>query len=51
MRPFLRNSIAKLYLILGFQSMMVGIPIIVLFLQENGLSLQEVLLLQSVLSM
>ena len=47
----LKHNIIKLYLIKGFLWFMVAMPIIVLFFQENGLTLMEVMLLQSVYSL
>ena len=46
----LRNNIFKMYLLKGFSWFMVAMPIIVLFFQENGLSLMQVMILQSVYS-
>ena len=43
----LSANIWKLYLIKGLRSFMLAIPIIVLFFQENGLSMQQVFLLQA----
>tara|TARA_B100000900_G_scaffold413406_1_gene437325 strand:- start:2129 stop:3298 length:1170 start_codon:yes stop_codon:yes gene_type:complete len=41
-----KDNIWKLYIIKGLMWFMVAMPIIVLFFQENGLSLQEVMILQ-----
>ena len=41
-----KDNIWKLYIIKGIMWFMLGMPIIVLFFQENGLSLQEVMILQ-----
>ena len=46
----LKHNILKLYLLRGFLWFMVSMPIIVLFFQENGLNLMEVMILQSVYS-
>lgn len=46
-----QNNIWKLYIIKGLMWFMVAMPIIVLFFQENGLSLQEVMILQGSYSM
>lgn len=46
----LKHNILKLYLLRGFLWFMVAMPIIVLFFQENGLTLMEVMILQSVYS-
>ena len=46
-----KNNIWKLYVIKGLMWFMVAMPIIVLFFQENGLSLQEVMILQGSYSM
>ena len=46
----IKNNIIKLYLLRGFLWFMVSMPIIVLFFQENGLTLMEVMILQSVYS-
>ena len=45
-----KHNILKLYLLRGFLWFMVSMPIIVLFFQENGLTLMEVMILQSVYS-
>ena len=47
----LKHNILKLYLLKGFLWFMVSMPIIVLFFQENGLTLTEVMILQSVYSL
>lgn len=47
----LKHNILKLYLLKGFLWFMVAMPIIVLFFQENGLTLMEVMILQSVYSL
>ena len=41
-----KDNIWKLYIIKGIMWFMVAMPIIVLFFQENGLNLQEVMILQ-----
>ncbi len=41
-----KDNIWKLYIIKGLMWFMVAMPIIVLFFQENGLSLKEVMILQ-----
>lgn len=41
-----KDNIWKLYIIKGLMWFMVAMPIIVLFFQENGLNLQEVMILQ-----
>jgi len=46
----LKHNILKLYLLRGFLWFMLAMPIIVLFFQENGLTLMEVMILQSVYS-
>ena len=46
-----KNNIWKLYVIKGLMWFMVAMPIIVLFFQENGLSLQEIMILQGAYSM
>ena len=46
----IKHNILKLYLLRGFLWFMVSMPIIVLFFQENGLTLMEVMILQSVYS-
>lgn len=46
-----QNNIWKLYVIKGLMWFMVAMPIIVLFFQETGLSLQEVMILQGSYSM
>jgi MFS family permease len=45
------SNIWKLYLIKGIRSFMLTIPIIVLFFQENGLSMKEVFLLEALFSL
>ena len=47
----LKHNILKLYLLRGFLWFMLTMPIIVLFFQENGLTLMEVMILQSVYSL
>jgi MFS family permease len=47
----LKSNIWKLYVIKGFRWFMIVMPIIVLFFQENGLSMKEVLLLQAIFSL
>ena len=47
----IKGNIWKLYTIKGLMWFMVAMPIIVLFFQENGLSLQEVMILQASYSM
>lgn len=44
------SNIWKIYLIKAVRSGMFSIPIIVLFFKENGLSMQEILILQSLFS-
>ena len=46
-----KHNILKIYLLKGFLWFMVAMPIIVLFFKENGLSLFEVMILQSVYSL
>lgn len=46
----LQSNIWKLYLIKAMRSFMLIIPVIVLFFQENGLSMKEIFLLQSLFS-
>ncbi len=46
----IESNIWKLYLIKGLRWFMLIIPTIVLFFQENGLSMSQVLLLQSIFS-
>lgn len=46
----LESNIWKLYIIKGLRWFMVIMPILVLFFQENGLSMKEVLLLQAIFS-
>ena len=43
---YVKDNIWKLYIIKGIMWFMVAMPIVVLFFQENGLSLQEVMILQ-----
>ena len=43
---YVKDNIWKLYIIKGLMWFMLGMPIIVLFFQENGLTLQEVMILQ-----
>jgi len=50
MQPSLKSNIWKLYLIRSFRWFMLVMPIIVLFFQDNGLSMCQVFLLQSVFS-
>ena len=47
----LKHNILKMYLLKGFLWFMVAMPIIVLFFQENGLTLMEVMILQSIYSL
>ena len=47
----LHHNIFKIYILKGFVWFMVAMPIIVLFFQENGLTLMEVMILQSVYSL
>ena len=47
----LKHNIIKLYLLKGFLWFMVAMPIIVIFFQEKGLNLMEIMLLQSVYSL
>ena len=44
------SNIWKLYVIKGLKWFMIVMPIVVLFFQENGLSLQEVMILQGIYS-
>ena len=44
---FLKNNIQKIYLLKVLLSMFFAIPVIVLFWQDNGLSMTEIMLLQS----
>ncbi len=46
----LKNNIWKFYLYRVFSSLIFAIPIYVLFLQENGLSMTQIMILQSVYS-
>ena len=46
----LKSNIWKLYVIKALRWFLIVMPIIVLFFQENGLSMKEVLLLQSIFS-
>ena len=46
----IESNIWKLYVIKALQWFMLIMPIIVLFFQENGLSMKEILLLQSIFS-
>jgi len=46
----LRHNILKMYLLKAVLWFMVAMPIIVLFFQENGLTLTEVMILQSIYS-
>ena len=46
----INSNIWKLYFIRGFRSFMLFTPIIVLFFQENGLSMNQIFLLQAVFS-
>lgn len=46
-----QSNIWKLFLIRAIRSFILTIPILTLFLQENGLSMSQVLLLQSLFSM
>ena len=47
----LRHNILKMYLLKGVLWFMVAMPIIVLFFQEHGLSLTEVMILQAIYSL
>jgi len=47
----LESNIWKLYLIKAMRSFMLMIPVIVLFFRENGLSMKEIFLLQSLFSL
>ena len=47
----LQSNITKLYFITALQWFMVLIPVIVLFYQENGLTLQEIFILQAFFSL
>ena len=44
------SNIWKLYVIKGLKWFMIVMPIVVIFFQENGLSLQEVMILQGMYS-
>ena len=46
----LRHNILKMYLLKAVLWFMVAMPIIVLFFQEHGLTLTEVMILQSIYS-
>lgn len=46
----LNSNVGKLYFIKGLRSFMLTIPIIVLFFQQNGLSMKQIFLLQSLFS-
>lgn len=46
----IESNIPKLYILMALRWFMIFIPIIVLFFQENGLSMQDVLILQAVFS-
>ena len=46
----IQHNIFKMYLLKGVLWFMVAMPIIVLFFQEHGLSLTEVMLLQALYS-
>lgn len=46
----IKNNLWKLYIIRAMRSFMLVTPFIVLFFQENGLSMLEVLILQSIFS-
>ena len=47
----LHHNILKLYILKGFVWFMIAMPIIVLFFQDNGLTLMEVMILQSIYSL
>ena len=47
----LKHNIVKMYLLRGVVWFMVAMPIIVLFFQEHGLTLTEIMLLQSIYSL
>ncbi len=47
----LKLNIIKLYVIRGIKSFMLAIPVIVLFFQENGLSMKQVFILQSLFAL
>jgi len=47
----LKHNILKMYLLKGVLWFMVAMPIIVLFFQENGLSLTEVMIIQAIYSL
>ena len=47
----LQSNITKLYFITALQWFIVLIPVIVLFYQENGLTLQEIFILQAFFSL
>ena len=44
------SNIWKLYVIKGLKWFMIVMPIVVLFFQENGLNLKEVMILQGIYS-
>lgn len=46
----IRHNIAKIYIVQAVRWFMLFIPVLVLFFQENGLSMQEVFLLQTAFS-
>jgi predicted MFS family arabinose efflux permease len=47
----IRHNIVKIYIIQAIRWFMLFIPVLVLFFQENGLSMQEVFLLQTAFSL
>ena len=47
----LKNNITKLYILKGVMWFMLSMPIIVIFFQEHGLSLTQVMLLQAIYSL
>ena len=47
----LKYNILKMYLLKGVVWFMLAMPIIVLFFQEHGLTLTEIMLLQSIYSL
>lgn len=50
MTPTIAHNIPKLYLIKGLRWFLLIMPILVLFFQDNGLTMMEILLLQSIFS-
>ena len=47
----LKKNIWKLYIIKGLMWFMLAMPIIIIFFQENGLSLMEIMILQGTYSL